>query len=61
MEFATRTVPVPGLGIDLEVLEDDEIIGPSIAGGGWEEHETRLFKAHLKPGCKVVDLGANIG
>ena len=61
MDFATRTVPVPGLGIDLEVLEDDEIIGPSIAGGGWEEHETRLFNAHLKPGCKVLDLGANIG
>jgi FkbM family methyltransferase len=61
MDHATRTVPVPGLGIDFEVLSDDEIIGPSIAAGGWEEHETRLFKAHLSPGCRVLDLGANIG
>ena len=61
MEFATRTVCVPGLGIDFEVLEDDEIIGPSIAAGGWEEHETRLFNAHLREGSKVLDLGANIG
>jgi FkbM family methyltransferase len=61
MEIPTRTVCVPGLGIDFEVIEGDEIIGPSIAAGGWEEHETRLFNAHLKPGCKVLDLGANIG
>jgi hypothetical protein len=33
MDHATRTVPVPGLGIDFEVLSDDEIIGPSIAAG----------------------------
>jgi len=61
MDLATRTVPVPGLGFDFEVLLEDEIIGPSIAEGGWEEHETRLFKAHLTPGCRVLDLGANIG
>jgi len=61
MEHATKTVPVPDLGIDFEVLSDDEIIGPSITAGGWEEHETRLFKAHLSPGCRVLDLGANIG
>lgn len=61
MEIPTRTVRVPDLGIDFEVIEDDEIIGPSIAAGGWEEHETRLFNAHIKEGSKVLDLGANIG
>jgi len=61
MDLATRTVSVPDLALDFEVLQDDEIIGPSIAAGGWEEHETRLFKAHLSSGCRVLDLGANIG
>jgi FkbM family methyltransferase len=61
MDHATKIVPVPGLGLDFEVLSDDAIIGPSIAAGGWEEHETRLFKAHLSPDCRVLDLGANIG
>ena len=61
MDHATKTVPVPGLGLDFEILSDDEIIGPSIAAGGWEEHETRLFNAHLSEGCRVLDLGANIG
>ncbi|MCH2103212.1 MAG: FkbM family methyltransferase [Planctomycetes bacterium] len=61
MEISTRTVPVPGLGIDFEVIEGDEHIGPAIAAGGWEEHETRLFNAHVKEGARVLDLGANIG
>lgn len=61
MDPATHIVPVPGLGLDFEILADDEIIGPSIAAGGWEEHETRLFKAHLHSGSRVLDLGANIG
>ncbi|MCH2106876.1 MAG: FkbM family methyltransferase, partial [Planctomycetes bacterium] len=61
MEIPTRTVPVPGLGIDFEVIEGDEHIGPSIAAGGWEEHETRLFNAHIQTGSRVLDLGANIG
>lgn len=61
MDLATLTVPVPGLGLDFEILEGDEFIGPSIAAGGWEEHETRLFLAHISPGCGVLDLGANIG
>ena len=57
----TRTVTLPGHGLDFEVLADDSIIGPAIASGGWEEHETALFRAHLAPGCQVVDLGANVG
>ena len=57
----TRTVPLPGAGIDFEILADDTVIGPSIERGGWEQHETRLFRAHLRPGCRVLDLGANVG
>jgi len=65
MDQSTRTVRVPhlagGRGLDFEVLADDSIIGPAIERGGWEEHETALFLAHLRPGDRVVDLGANIG
>jgi FkbM family methyltransferase len=61
MSAPTRSVHVPGLGLDLEVLEGDQIIGPAIARGMWEEHETRLFRAHLVPGTRVLDLGANVG
>ena len=61
MTAGTRTVPLPGAGIDFEILADDSIIGPAIERGGWEEHETRLFRAHLRPGARVVDLGANVG
>jgi len=61
MAAATKTVRVPTLGLDFDVLEGDTIIGPSIERGSWEDHETALFRAHLEPGCRVVDLGANVG
>lgn len=61
MSAATRSVHVPQLGMELDLLADDTIIGPSIERGAWEEHETALFRAHLEPGCQVLDLGANIG
>jgi len=61
MTTATRVVRSPSLGIDFEILEGDTIIGPAIERGAWEEHETRLFRAHLVPGCRVLDLGANVG
>ena len=64
MDFSPKTVRVPTLGpsgMDFDVLADDTIIGPSIANGAWEDHETRLFLAHLRPGAKVLDLGANVG
>jgi FkbM family methyltransferase len=54
-------VRVPSLGFEFEVLAGDSIIGPSIEKGAWAEHETRLMLAHLTSGCRVVDLGANIG
>jgi FkbM family methyltransferase len=61
MRYAKKTLRPPGLGIEFDVLEGDRFIGPSIERGAWEDHETRLFRAHLVPGCRVVDLGANVG
>ncbi len=61
MDYATRTVRLDRLGLDFDVLAADSIIGPAIEHGAWEEHETRLFLAHVVPGCTVVDLGANVG
>jgi FkbM family methyltransferase len=51
----------PALDLELEVLEGDAYIGPAIEQGTWEPHETALFRAHLEPGARVLDLGANIG
>jgi len=61
MDFPAKTVHVKSLGLDFDVLADDTIIGPSIERGSWADDETRLFKAHVRPGCKVLDLGANVG
>ncbi|HVS19264.1 MAG TPA: hypothetical protein VMT18_11735, partial [Planctomycetota bacterium] len=61
MELATRTVRPVGLGFEFEVLAGDTIIGPAIERGSWADHETALFRAHVTPGARVVDLGANVG
>jgi FkbM family methyltransferase len=61
MNVETRTVRPNGLGIEFEILAGDSIVGPGIERGAWEEHETRLFRAHLAPGARVLDLGANVG
>ncbi|MBI5364157.1 MAG: FkbM family methyltransferase [Planctomycetes bacterium] len=61
MTRTTRLVRSPALGIEFEVLEGDAFIGPAIERGAWEEHETALFRAHLAPGTRVLDLGANVG
>jgi FkbM family methyltransferase len=61
MSPGTREVFVSSLDLSFEVLANDAIIGPAIERGMWEEFETRLFRAHLCPGCKVLDLGANVG
>jgi len=47
--------------MDFDILADDTIIGPSIENGSWEDHETALFRAHVRPGTRVLDLGANVG
>jgi FkbM family methyltransferase len=59
--FETELVSSPSLGFAFEILRGDRIIGPAIARGAWAEHETRLFRAHVGPGSRVVDLGANVG
>lgn len=51
----------PALPCEFEVLADDSVIGPAIERGGWEDFETALFRAHLRPGSRALDLGANIG
>lgn len=61
MDASTRTVELAEFGMEFEILSSDSIIGPAIAQGSWADSETRLFRAHLVPGCTVVDLGANIG
>lgn len=61
MDFRTRTVRPRALGFEFEVLADDLVIGPAIEKGSWADHETFLFRAHIAPGQRVVDLGANVG
>jgi FkbM family methyltransferase len=61
MDVETRIVRPPGLGVELEILAGDAFIGPGIERGAWEVHETRLFRAHLARGARVLDLGANVG
>lgn len=61
MQPRTRRVRPEALDLEFEILEDDAIIGPAIERGGWEAHESALFRAHLAPGARVLDLGANIG
>lgn len=61
MPAATQLVRVPSLDLEFEVLAGDSIIGPAIARGSWADHETRLFRAHLRPGDVALDLGANVG
>lgn len=61
MEFAAKTIRAPSIDLDFDILADDSVIGPTIEKGDWEAHETALFRAHVRPGCTVVDLGANVG
>lgn len=61
MSLTTKTVRLAEIGLDFDVFAEDAVIGPAIERGGWEEHETRLFRAHISPGDRVIDLGANVG
>jgi FkbM family methyltransferase len=61
MQLSTRLVRPRSLGFEFEVLAGDSIIGPAIERGSWADHETALFRAHVAPGARVVDLGANVG
>jgi FkbM family methyltransferase len=41
---------------------DDSVMLPLIAhSGSWELDEAILFRAHLRPGMTVVDIGAHVG
>ncbi len=61
MQFASKTVFVKSLGIEFDVLVGDAIIGPAIEKGSWADHETLLFRRNIRPGDRVLDLGANVG
>lgn len=59
--FESKIVAVKSLGFEFEVLKGDTIIGPAIEKGSWADHETLLFRRNVKPGDRVLDLGANVG
>lgn len=61
MQFSSKIVKVKNLGLEFEVLVGDAIIGPAIERGSWADHETLLFRRNVKPGDRVLDLGANVG
>jgi len=53
---------IPVQGHKMYVNVRDRWIGPYLlAGVNYEKFETQLFKDAIKPGCVVVDIGANIG
>jgi FkbM family methyltransferase len=40
----------------------DRFILPSIrANGSWEPHESTFIRAHLRPGMRAMNVGANVG
>ena len=55
-------VKVKGSIYDVNVIQNDEYIGPLIARGhewdGWMRRDVRLYH---KPGTDILDIGANIG
>ncbi|HEX7724163.1 MAG TPA: FkbM family methyltransferase [Candidatus Paceibacterota bacterium] len=48
-------------GITLYLDREDIAVSGSLALAGFESYETDLFKQALKPGMKVLDVGAHIG
>jgi FkbM family methyltransferase len=39
----------------------DQAVGSHVAHGAYEPHVTQVFRDRLKPGMRVLDIGANIG
>ena len=39
----------------------DHAVGREVANGEYEPHVTKIFRTYLKPGMRVLDIGANIG
>lgn len=47
--------------VALLVDSTDEDVGKHILAGRYEPHVTAVFESTLRPGMRVVDIGANIG
>ena len=49
-------------GFSIHVRRGDMAVGAGIANGGLHEpHVTAVFERRLRPGLRVIDIGANIG
>ncbi|TXI96004.1 MAG: FkbM family methyltransferase [Burkholderiaceae bacterium] len=48
-------------GFKILVDQGDQAVGIPILNGNYEPHVTALFKKFLRPGKRVLDIGANIG
>lgn len=48
-------------GFDMYAFESDEDVGRPILHGVYEPHVTAVFRQYVKPGMRVLDIGANIG
>lgn len=48
-------------GFKIWASRDDLAVGRHALNGCYEPHVTKLFRGRLKPGMRVVDVGANIG
>lgn len=48
-------------GYDMYAFESDEDVGRPILHGVYEPNVTAVFRQHVKPGMRVLDIGANIG
>jgi FkbM family methyltransferase len=48
-------------GFAIYVQDDDVAVGHHVKENKYEPHVTRLFRARVRPGMHVLDIGANIG
>lgn len=49
-------------GFSIHVRPTDVAVGATVANGGLHEpHVTAVFERRLRPGMRVIDIGANIG
>ncbi len=47
---------------DLWISSDDEVMRPYMQRAGtWEAEEGRLLRSFVRPGCRFLDIGANVG
>jgi FkbM family methyltransferase len=62
VRLTTETLTYGRVG-DLEMALDpaDTAISQPLLAGTYEPHLQRFYRAHLRPGMRVVDVGANVG